>query len=371
MCLKKVVLLVGFLYISFSACTTQKAALVQNHSYYNMLFYPKQVQQQMALGKVDVIVTPVDAKSLNEETFEAAMRDGNYEKEFLIEVEKRKKELDKEHSSSFIKGITNAIDALNKLERDNAIPKDVAFNLKKRILYGNEFGRTGDDIKSFLEEERYPDEYNPFKVNNKYLSVFKIVFSNKHNEIETIRLKEFQVVSGEELLYPLSASYFEDNLKPEQEKIKNAYRMNMPEELVLTPGQKITKYIAVPAINSKNENLRIQIINAGNVSNFDFKVVEQTITKTYSFENYNFVSLGIPSTDSHYGFYAVAFQNGPSFALKDPQVLVDEEKRNVPASIYAICIHKNNSRIRVAKKVDFKFAEQVDKKVSIQFEAFK
>lgn len=179
MCLKKVGLLAGFLYISLSACTTQKAALVQNHSYYNMLFYPKQVQQQMALGKVDVIVTPVDAKSLNQETFEAAMRDGNYEKEFLIGVEKRKQELEKEHSSSFIKGITNAIDALNKLERDNAIPKNVAFELKRRILYGNEFGRTGDEIKSFLEEELYPDEYNPFKVNNKYLSVFKIIFTNR------------------------------------------------------------------------------------------------------------------------------------------------------------------------------------------------
>lgn len=100
-------------------------------------------------------------------------------------------------------------------------------------------------------------------------------------------LKNFNSQVIEEQLYPLASEYFEVNLKGFKEKIKNSYRLNIPNELIITPGQRVNKYIAVPAINSLNNKLQVQFIRNSNVINFEFSVVQQKLKKLIILNNSN------------------------------------------------------------------------------------
>ncbi|MDZ4757502.1 MAG: hypothetical protein SGJ10_05105 [Bacteroidota bacterium] len=341
-----------------------------SHNYYNIIFSPEQILKS-SLGKVDVIITPIDAASINRETFEAASRDGNYEKELATAIEKEKSKLDglSKSERAYVKGKINGIDAVSKLEKENLIPSYTAYLLMLRILYGKEYGNNGREVASLSDVELFADNYNPYKINQKYLSVFKVTFENKGNEIEKIRLKELQVVGGEELLYPLGIEYFENNLKDEPEKIKNAYRMNMPEELVLTPSQRITKFIAIPAINPKNENLQVQIIKGKEIINFDFKVKEKEASKNYLVESYEIFTTGLGDPLSQYFYCALNYEKGVSLALSDARIFVSEEKKTVPVSVYVVAIDMKTSKARTARKVKFRFGEQKKNKVIVPFES--
>ncbi|MFH1118869.1 MAG: hypothetical protein V1775_03545 [Bacteroidota bacterium] len=340
-----------------------------SHNYYNITFSPEQIQKP-GLGNVEVTITPIDAASLNPETFEAASRDGNYEKELVTAIEKQRSELHglSKAENAYFNGKINGIDAVSKLEKENLIPANTAYQLKFRIWYGEEYGNNGTEVTSLSDIETFADNFNPYKINEKYLSVFKVTYENKGNEIEKFRLKELQVVSGEELLYPLGIEYFENSLKGDPEKIKNAYRMNMPEELVLTPRQRITKFIAIPAINPKNANLQIQIIKGNEILNFDFEVKEHPSSKNYIVESYDILTSGIDDP-YQYLYFAVSYQNGVSYATKGSRIFVNEEKKSTPVSIYAVAISSTNFKARTAQKVNFRFSDEKKNRVVVPFES--
>jgi hypothetical protein len=360
--------LLGIMTVFFLVgCAPKISNKIIEHAYYNLTFSPEKVTKT-GPGKVEITVMPIDAASINRETFEAASRDGNYEKELAIEIEKRKNELDKlsKAEKAYVNGKINGINAVSKLENEKLIPANTAYQLKMRIWYGKEYGRDGTEVASLSDIENYPDNFNPYKINQKYLSVFKVTFENKGDEIEKVSLKDFQIVSGEELLFPLGEEYFKGNLGQEAEKINNVYRMNMPLELSLAPSQRISKFIAIPAIDTRNENLQIQIIKGKDIVNFDFIVKEQFLNKQYKAESYNIYVSGVEDFANHYFYYALSYENGVSFAANSATIFTSEEKKTLNASIYAVAVHKINSKAKTARKV-FKFVDQKDNKIVIPF----
>jgi hypothetical protein len=367
---KAQILLLSVLIASFANCSParviSKKTFTQN--YYNLIFSPEK-NQKTTLGGVEITISPIDAASINRETFESAGRDGNYEKEFARLIEKQKSESDRLSKSekAYIQSRLNAIKAVEKLEKDNLIPKDIAFLLMQRIWYGKEIGKEGTETTCLSDIDNAPDIYNPFKINQKYLSVFKITLENKGKEIQKIETNQIQVASEEELLYPLKMEYFENNLKDDPEKIKNAYRLNMPQELTIAPLQKTTKYIAIPAINPHNKNLKIQIITGNAVSNFDFEVSEQIEKRNYQMESYDMFILGLDDAYNKDYYFAISYENGVSFAMLNSRIFVNEEKKSTLASIYAVAIDKSTFKVSTARKVSFKFAELEKNKVPIRF----
>lgn len=356
---------------SIYGCTTTRVVPSKTvaHNYSNISFIPEKIKNS-GFGKLDITITPIDAASINRETFAAASRDGNYEKEVASTMEKEKNELSRmsRAEKAFFTGKLNAIEAINRLEQENLIQSYSAYLLKMRILIGGEQGRDGSEIASLSDVESFPDNFNPFKINQKYLSVFKVVFENSGSEIEKIKLKEFQVLSGEELLYPFGIEYFENNLKNEPEKLKNAYRMNIPDELMITPGQKITKYISIPAINPKNKNLQIQAIRDKNILSFDFDVWEREENKIYSLKRYEFLASGVVNSPDLAIYYAILYPNGITYAMTDSHIFVEESKRNGIATVYAIAISRATSSVRLARKDGFKFSEATNYRIYVPFE---
>lgn len=365
---QNLLLILTVLFLSRCATTTKVSKKAITHNYFNLVFSPEQIQYEI-LNKVELTITPIDAAGLNKETFEAASRDGNYEKELASSIEKRSNELDElsKADRTFISGKINAIEAISKLEANNLIPASTAYQLKYRIWYGNEYGKNGTELTALSAVETSSDSFNPYQIDKKYLSVFKVTFENMGNEIEKVALNQLQVVSGEELLYPLAIEYFEDNLKDEPEKVKNAYRMNMPAELVLTPSQRITKFIAIPAINPKNEKLQIQLINDKQNVDFEFKVHALAESKNYLLESYEIIPSGLGYPIIDYLYYAVNFQDGVSFATIDNRIFVSDEKKSNLISVYAIAISSTNSKVKTAQKINFQLNEQDKNSILIEF----
>jgi hypothetical protein len=355
------------------SCSSTKSVTTKsvNQKYYNLNFRPSSISDKK-INNTILTVTPVDAKSLNKDTYEAAIRDGNYEKEFISIIETWKTKLSSmsRRDRIYTQGKINAFEALDKLTNNGVVPSYLSILLKQRII-NEDKGRDGTEVESLEGLEIFPSEFNPYKVNSNYFSVFKLTFENKGQSVENINIKEFQIVSNEEQLYPLGSEYFEKNLHNRSETVKNSFRMNMPDELLVTPGQRISKYIAVPAINTDNSTLQVQYIRDGNVTNFDFNISKQESEKTFKFEKYVLVNKGKETKTALEFYYVIKYKDNISYSLKSNQLFVNDEKRKLPADIYAVGINLLNSKILFGSSKDFIFSNEKANKKNIEFKSVK
>ncbi len=356
--------------MALTICSCSSSKIVKHtisQIYYNNSFSPELVTKK-GVNATEITVTPVDAKSLDKETFDAAFRDGNYGKEFITELDSWKSELAflSKSERAALQGKLNAFECLTILEKEGKIPAYLSIYLKRRIADIDQ-GKTGTEVESLADIDFASAIYNPYKVNETYFSVFKLTFENKGSEIDKINIKEFQLTSNEEQLYPLASEYFEVNLKGSKEKIKNSYRLNMPNELIITPGQRVSKYIAVPAINSLNNKLQVQFIRNSNVINFEFSVVQQKTEKTYNLEQFQFKYEGEGDEISYKPFYVVRFKNNNSFALQGNKVFISDQKKFMQADVYAIGINPISSEIVFGAAENFTFSSVINNKKKINF----
>ncbi len=333
------------------------------HLYTNTTFMPESLKKQV-IGNLEINIVPIDAKVLDKESAIASGRDGNYQKEridskYIKIVEKEGESKTEKKRRSLIIKLLKAID---KLEKEDQINSLIAYKLKERVLYGEEVGNDGSEIESLAEtDDAYIDTFNPFKVNKKYLSVFKIIFENTGSEIEKLNLKDFQIVSGEEQLYPLGNDYFENNLKNEQEKIKNVYRMNMPNEIVIAPNQKVVKYIAVPPINQENKKLEINLIKNNKVVNFPFELKVKPMEKTYNLDGFELKGSVI---SEYMDCIYVVDNNKRVYSLSKPLLYANKSVTNAN-KIYGIAISENGTIFFGESAIDF--ADVKSNKVRINF----
>lgn len=358
---------ISALFLSFFAvsCSGPKATQKTVDQFYeNTKFSPESALKSTS-SEVDILVKPIDAASINAESFDLASLDGNYEKEIAIAISKQKEEINNlpKKERNVISAKIKAIETIDEMYRKKEISKEASFLLKERIWYGPDKGRDGSEISSISNSNISTDQFNPYKINNQYLSVFKLSFENKSDVVKKISLKDFQVISGYEQLYPLELKYFEENLKSDPAKIKNVLRMNMPAELVLTPGQKISKYISVPPINSKNNQVTVQYIQGDKYLNFDFDLKQESISKSFILDTYKFYIKGVSEPSTYLIYYSVEFDGYTPFATKGSFIYVEQSKKYKPAKIKIIAVNKLNQKVKIASKVNYNFGDAKNGKV--------
>jgi hypothetical protein len=370
MIMYRCIFLTTIIAITLNSCSTQQQVVTSTikHDYYNLSFSPEHVQKNLT-GQVEVTMLPIDAGYLNRITSEAARRDGQYEKELVNQIEKQKRESQglSGREKSLLNAKIKAIDEVNEMERNNLIPLLAAYHLTNYIWYGDLYSKNGIEIMGLSTYDRFPSTYNPFKINQNYLSVFQVTFENLGIESHRISLNDFHIISGEELLKPLGFAYFENILQNNSEKMQNVYRMSMPDELLLTSNQRITKYLAVPAINPKHELLNIQLIQNEIVSEFVFSIKQETETREYVFEKFQ-IHTNLRIESIYDVFFVVCFENGVAYANGNPPVIyVEEEYKNMNAEIFAVAIRKDGSDVVHGKLTDFKFRNKRNNMVVVDF----
>ena len=339
--MKKAIFLTSLSLFLFSCGTSKvvKKEIIGNYT--NLIFTPQYIDKSLDRD-LSLRIEPIDAKELNVEIYETMMRDGGYEKQLYssdIFVEEKLSRKEKQT----LKQKKKIEKYINDILNEGRINKQVAFLFKERVinsLFGSEFGTPGFDgseIHTSLGNNRY-SEFNPYRINSNYLSLFRFYFDNKSNNIQSVDLENFQVSDNKELLYPFKNEYFEKNWKDDSEKMKFIYRMNMPDRLTLTPSQQTLKYISLPAINPNSKEINVSYINNNEVVTYPFKLNIETISEkiVYTLYNLELDKKWGRSLDIQQYLFLVETEDNDLFPLRENKVYVNEIDKNKPIKIHIL-----------------------------------
>lgn len=352
----------------FSCSTTKKNYKEVNQRFTNVTFNPISLKHVID-DNVILTIKPINAASKNFESYLKAGQDGNYENEnvSINNLVKNTSNLSSREKKS-LKAKLDALELINNKLRKGDLSIAVANALKNSIVNGkNKIGTNGIEISSLQETSDDFNSFNPYKINYKYLSVFEIAIENGSNQIFNLSLKDFQLVSGNELLFPLDINYFRDNLPLDSEKYKNALRYNLPNQIAITPKQKIIKYIATPAINKFNKSLVFQYLQGGNVTNYEFNVdVEEYQTKSmyeqyfFNFRNYDFSEYFV---DFH---IVLEKKNGEIVICSSKEFYIADNEKFQKFNVYSIALNSKTGKADFGKNEDFSFANN-KREINIKF----
>ena len=345
------------IWISFMACQATEQVLDKtiNYTYQNTLFAPEQIRQEIADG-LFLKVTPIDASSLNPMTYEAAFRAGDYEREIAEEyLDVNLDNLDRRTREK----IENQIKVSNTILRsvnNGILSPELGRNLFESIW--DDIGFDGSETELYAGR-RLRSNFNPYQIGSNYLSVFKLEFQNQTNHVITIKIDDFQISSGFEILTPLKMEYFEQRLSDSPLKIENAYRYNLNNELNIPPSNSVIKYLAVPAISMNVENVSIQYMG-DTYTSFDFIMNLIREREEISLRQY-LVHTSYPNVTRAYlmdlnEHIAIKLENGSSFPVKGFEFFIsdDDVGTSVSLCIASISRYIGNLECREIALTDFR-----------------
>jgi hypothetical protein len=155
----------------------------------------------------------------------------------------------------------------------------------------------GMDGTSVDEESINRPTFNPYFVNEKYLSVFKLVITNQGDNKESISINSLFIQNGDEQLLPIKtkqlASYHKDAIRPDM-----ARRLNLPNDLVIFPGDTIVKYVAIDPISVSKGSFRLRYDLDEKFIEYEYTVAIKTRATEETKYKYTF-----KSDDFEYGYY--------------------------------------------------------------------
>lgn len=335
---KSILLGIMLLFLSSCAPVEPLADRTIEHQYQNLHFDPvflgKDIEEEISL-----IVKPIDASTLNDLTFEAAFRSGDYEQEVFEEymVISDRQSLSDTEKRYYDHLVDFSNDLISKMNSGD-LSRQIGLSLIDRVWEQSD-GKIGVEFESISNPKGFPN-YNPFFDGRGYQSVFKLIFENNSSEVKEVEFNKFQVATNSEVFYPHNMDYFSDRFARNNGKLENAYRFNMPNTLTVAPGQTVEKYLAIPAIGRNTENITVQYFTEKNeVKSYSFKpnvvVKEQEIIyKQFLIE---------PSQSSDYDyFYALTLNNGATFSLRRDRFYIPKDQ--IDQSITMCTVRIPNSR---------------------------
>jgi len=330
-------ILMSLIFLSFRTPIDDESKIV-NYTYRSVKFTPNILTNEIR-NKINLSIKPVDAQSLDKETYLASLRDGNYEKETLFS----NKLLSKSNSSDFLDrqwydALTCSFSNIDEMTQSGKISPDVASSFKS-LLLGETTGFDGSEMISLIENrEYYPAIFNPYKLNNSYLSIFQLTFENTSKVVQTISIKDFLINSGDEQYTAYPSSFFEKNGFLSSESIKNLSRYNMPDDLILTPGQKVVKYISIPAISPKLETITIYYLNEGQATEFKFGVSVDFLNKKAELERFEFTDQVRPLFSGEV-FYVMEI-NGLAVPLTENAFYLSKQNYEILFNLHSCALSK-------------------------------
>lgn len=339
----KIIKIFAFSLLLVSCSTVSKQSVkVTNYSYSNVVFNPQDISRNIS---EDIVLTikPVDAKDLDAIVINSIISDGNYKKEEFLSFDFYRTLYnglslkDKRDLKMFEKKLSGIKKILSDGYIEDTIADSLAYKIYNSLILNKDYGFDGSEGELKRNNNNYGD-INPYKIGNKYLSVFQLSFVNKGKNVESIDINDFQISSDSELLYPFKINYFE-NIKEkspkimDESKLKFIYRMNMPDLLRLTPNQRVVKFFATPAIMSNNKNLELNYIIDGDVVDFSFLVNTEAITEKLYFTKYHIMNSGRYIQDFD---VVIELYNGKIFPLKGYDLFINDDYLMNPITIYSI-----------------------------------
>jgi len=359
-----VILTIIFVGCSQTKQIPKKETLQVDETYSKVTFTPEAINHEIDTG-FEIIVTPIDAKAMNKIAYKTTNYDGNYEKTHsvstLIEDQLRQTNLSKKERKR-IEWRKEIIDFVKEKTNRGEIPRTIGEHLTWKIWNKTE----GTDGTKKSIGKGYPSLYNPYKVNRKYLSVFKLTFKNTSKKVKRMKLSDLLFNSGYEQLYPYKTSYFEKIYDSEQEKLRIIYRINMPNELLVPPGETVIKYVSIPSLNTATKELDVKLIQEDVTQNFKFNVeVEEQFQETL-LEKITFKAEDESKLQVLRYYFIIKTPDNQIYIIKDNSLFLPQEIKNERLSLYGIATL--SSGYTFVKKENFTLSQYQSNEIELKFE---
>lgn len=292
-------------------------------------------------GGVEINIEPIDTQRLDSLSLFAVYRNGMQSGEYVSS-----QSVSNSVSGDWGSKIENKLD---ELVANKEISSQVAYALRSRVYQGGFEGTEPDLFQAAAI--KFPNTFNPFYFNEQYMTVFKITLHNKGNSIQKIKHHNFQVNIGDEQLTPFTLSFIEGNISENKNKVQNLHRFYFPEELVITPEQKVTKYIAVPAIDAINQSIMLQYINNEKAYTYKYESVGRVESGDFNLVPILF-SLKLDGLYEKYNetanlFFVLEMENGLTVPIQNDYFYIDREMLDNDMNAYLMLLDKFSKDVRV------------------------
>lgn len=242
--IKSIIILISLVFVSCATPVLNQGVLNKRVSKVEI----SDLNSEGNLTEVEIDFDLINPELINQLSLEGSSRQSSFNIE-NIQIDNSKKDYSEKNKIS---------DLLYQVDKEGGdLSEETRNDLKRRIVHES-FGSVSIDLP-YYSNSQYNNPTNPFIVNGKELTVVRIKLRNVSNTIKKIKHSSFQLQTDSEFLEPYSQSELSNMITPSASI--NLKRLNLAEEVSLTPNQEIISYIAFPTINYDNENISIQFID--------------------------------------------------------------------------------------------------------------
>ncbi len=201
----------------------------------------------------------------------------------------------------------------------------------------------GVNLTQISHYQAYPN--NPFFIDNRYLSVFRVQISND-SDSEVIFNNQIKIETGNFLLEPFSSEYLMEMLNHtnslNQGKALILNKYNLPKTITIPPHTKIEKLIAVNPIDYSEEQLKISFV--GNPTKFEWHILQKITTheESYTFHEFD-ISWNYGKSVSDFGteINIIKGSNDILFIASD-KFFIDEQYLDEKFEIFTLSLYQGS-----------------------------
>lgn len=346
-----VIFFISIALISNAQRKIKKTEVIEEGFSVNMTFKP--TIDEISVDGMNFKITPISPDKINtlflrENRLNGKFNYSHYEKNrnsYFLKKRKRKRE--KSDFEFLLDGAYWLLnnDIINQLEYDK---------LEKQIIYSYDVA----DARIRYDRDNIISS-NPYYINNRYLSVFKIEISNSTKERRLFD-KNILVSVGTNVFTPLSPSFISNELircnLMNTEKAFSLERNNMSSAFYIPADTKVIKYFSIMPINYNNDKIEISFSNLDKTFKWEIIKDETIINKTYTF--YEFQTYweysGFPSQLGDE--YSLIKSKSSSVYLNNGDIYIDENNLTDNFEVLTLSLYNDNlyyGRINNIKGIDY------------------
>jgi hypothetical protein len=330
------ILLISIAVFCFGQRKIKKVEVAEKGYSVKLKFKP--VTDEIIYGGLTIKITPLSANELNLLFVKESGINGRFEytyfdnsrNSYFLKKQKRKRE--KSDYEFLLEGVEWLIDneKINQNEYEE-LNKQIVFNYDEKKGY-EEYG-SNRIISS-----------NPYYIQDKYLSVFKIELSNETKSY--IAFDEAIIIQNGDLIYrPLTANFIMEKLQlsglMNVDKALILERYNLPNSMLIPPSSKFEKLFAVLPIEYQDKSLEISISGSDIKFMWEVSNDKRVIDKLYTFYELN-IEWEFSGVVTDYGnVYSILSLEESSIFLENNKLFIDENFLNDKFEIFSFLLRNS------------------------------
>jgi hypothetical protein len=343
--MKALITFIFFISCSFSTFSQKSIRQVMvNEEGYNFEINYLPINQEIKSSEIFVQIEPISADILDQELYNFSVLDGKFSK-----IDLKKSRTEYFNSSKLKAGKSNKKfleDGVERLFDELLVSQEEYTELLALVT------SYYDDKEKKNETQNKTHDSNPYLIDDKYLSVFRIVFENPTANNLTF-IPKIYIQNGDMIYTPYKTSKLEELLSQSgnltMHKSLNLDRLNITDTLYIPAGTKITKYFSVPPIDYTKSGLKIYINDFETPLVWNITTEMNIINEKHLFYSFGIEVIGNGSVTVYTPFILMTKSGNPDHFIQGSDLFIDQDKLNEEFEL--LVIHRDGAKFYYGRKL--------------------